>query len=111
MNDRWELIADKALSGEELSRTEAMSVLTSDDDQLLHLLAAAFRVRRHTFGRKVKLNLLVNAKSGICPEDCGYCSQSVVAEEPINRYPMLEPEALLAGARAAWEKKAGTYCI
>ena len=54
-------------------------VLAADEDNLLSLLQAAFRVRRAHFGRKVKLNMLVNAKSGICPEDCGYCSQSIVS--------------------------------
>jgi biotin synthase-like enzyme len=36
----------------------------------------------------VKLNLLVNAKSGICQEDCSYCSQSIVSTAPIEKYPI-----------------------
>lgn len=38
-------------------------------------VAAAGRVRRHFFGRRVKLNTIINVKSGMCPEDCNYCSQ------------------------------------
>ena len=53
--NRWEAFADKALAGEQLSRGEARTVLAADDDQLLLLLHAAFRVRRAHFGRKVKL--------------------------------------------------------
>ena len=75
------------------------------------LLDAAFRVRRAHFGRKVKLNLLVNAKSGICPEDCGYCSQSIVSTAPSRSTQLLSRDVLVDGAREAWARKAGTYCI
>jgi biotin synthase len=109
--NRWEGFADKALAGEQLSRGEALSVLAADDDQLLQVLDAAFRVRRAYFGRKVKLNLLVNAKSGICPEDCGYCSQSIVSRAPVPKYQLLSRDVLVDGAREAWARKAGTYCI
>ena len=109
--NRWEALADKALAGEELTRGEALSVLSCDDDQLLALLHAAFRVRRAHYGRKVKLNMLVNAKSGICPEDCGYCSQSIVSTADVPKYQMLSRETLVEGAREAWARRAGTYCI
>ena len=108
---RWDAFAEKALAGERLTRGEALSVLASDDDQLLQVLDAAFRVRRAHFGRKVKLNLLVNAKSGICPEDCGYCSQSIVSTAPVPKYQLLSKDVLVDGAREAWARKAGTYCI
>jgi biotin synthase len=86
-------------------------VLASDDDQLLQVLDAAFRVRRAHFGRKVKLNLLVNAKSGICPEDCGYCSQSIVSTAAVPKYSMLAADVIVEGAREAWARRARTYCI
>lgn len=111
MSGRWEAVADKALTGDRLSRAEALSVLTCEDDQVLALLDAAFRVRRATFGRKVKLNVLVNAKSGICPEDCGYCSQSIVSTAEVPRYQLLSQDVLVEGAREAWARRAGTYCI
>jgi biotin synthase len=60
---------------------------------------------------KVKLNMLINAKSGICPEDCGYCSQSRVSSAPIAKYRMLSRDVLVAGAHEAWNRKAATYCI
>ena len=108
---RFEELATRALQGEAPTREEALDVLSTPDDDLLSLLAAAFRVRRRHFGRKVKLNVLMNAKSGVCPEDCGYCSQSVVSTAPIPKYSFLSEEVILEGARAAWERKAGTYCI
>jgi biotin synthase len=107
----WDALADRALAGEALERDEALAVLEAPDDELLSLLAAAFRVRRSHFGRLVKLNMIVNAKSGICPEDCGYCSQSIVSTAEIPTYSMLRADVLVAGAHEAWARKARTYCI
>ncbi|MXQ52925.1 biotin synthase BioB [Shimazuella alba] len=107
----WETYADKALKGDVLTTAEAMSVLEADDNELLSLLQAAFRVRHHYFGKKVKLNMIINAKSGYCPEDCGYCSQSIISKAPIEKYTMLKKEIIVAGAREALNRKAGTYCI
>jgi biotin synthase len=107
----WESYADKALRGERLTMEEALAVLHAEDDQLLPILQAAFRVRRHYYGKKVKLNVLINAKSGHCPENCGYCSQSIVSQAPIAKYSMLKKEVLVKGARDALARKAGTYCI
>lgn len=86
-------------------------MVAADDGQLLDLLAAAFRVRQHYFGRSVQLYMLINAKSGLCPEDCGYCSQSKVSTADVAKYNILTQESLLDGARLAQERKAGTYCI
>jgi biotin synthase len=104
-------VADRALAGEDLTPAEALAVLRSADDDLLDLLAAAYRVRRRWFGNRVHLNLLVNAKSGRCGEDCGYCSQSKVSTAPIRRYDLLSPEEILDGAREAAARRAGTYCV
>jgi biotin synthase len=55
--------------------------------------------------------MIINAKSGLCPEDCGYCAQSAVSSAPVQKYTLLDKESLLAGAREALARKAGTYCI
>ena len=71
-------LADKAMNLVPPTREEALAVLGSSDDDLMDVVAAAFRVRRRFFGRRVKLNYLVNIKDpGLCPEDCFYCSQRV----------------------------------
>jgi biotin synthase len=111
VTSRWQALADRALAGEPLEREEALAVLCAPDDELLALLDAAFRVRRAHFGVLVKLNMIVNAKSGICPEDCGYCSQSIVSTAPVEKYSMLSQDVLLEGAREAWARQARTYCI
>ena len=107
----WHELADRILEGHELTVEEGLSILRSDDDELLDLLAATYRVRRHHFGRKVHLYFLKNAKSGLCPEDCGYCSQSIISEAEIPRYSLLNEAKLMEGAERAVASQARTYCI
>ncbi len=107
----WHAMADQVLGGEPLSAEQAREILRCPDEQLLGLMDAAYRVRRHYFGNTVQLYLLMNAKSGLCPEDCGYCSQSKVSEAEIPKYNLLNREKLLDGARVAAERNAKTYCI
>jgi biotin synthase len=107
----WQQLADRVLAGDTLSAEEAMSALECPDEELLDLLAAAYRVRRRWFGNKVQLYFLMNAKSGLCPEDCSYCSQSKVSEAEIPRYNLLSRDKLMDGARLAAANKARTYCI
>ncbi len=107
----WHELAERVLDGHRLTEGEALTVLAAPDDEVLDLLAAAFRVRRRYFGRTVQLYFLMNAKSGLCPEDCHYCSQSKESTADIPRYNILNREQLLAGAAAAAERNAKTYCI
>ena len=107
----YDRFADLALAGEILPRENARAVLAAPDDDLLALLHAAFRVRRASFGTRVQLYFLKNAKSGLCPEDCRYCSQSRDSTAEIDRYPMLSADRLLAGAAEAAASGASTYCI
>jgi biotin synthase len=104
-------LATRVLAGHRLTRDEGLAILQSSDFDLPALLAAAFRVRLRHFGRKVHFYYLKNAKSGLCPEDCGYCSQSIVAESAIDRYPLLNEAKLLEGAHQASQMQARTYCI
>lgn len=108
---RWHALAERILAGEELTPREGLAVLESPDDELLDLMAAAFRVRRHYFGNTVQLYFLMNAKSGLCAEDCTYCSQSKISEADIPKYNILSRDKLLEGARVAHERNSKTYCI
>ena len=107
----WNALADRALAGELITRDEARAVLRAPDEALLEQLAAAYRVRRHHFANRVRLHFLLNAQSGLCPEDCGYCSQSKVSAAEIEKYPMLAQEKILAAADRAAELRAGTFCM
>ncbi|GAB6165236.1 biotin synthase BioB [Thermostilla marina] len=108
---RWHALAEAVLTGHRLTHEEASAVLASDDAELLDVLSAAYRVRRHFHGHRVRLNFLINAKSGLCAEDCAYCSQAKNSRAAISKYPLVDREQLLDGARVAAERKASTYCI
>lgn len=107
----WNNLAQRSLAGELLTREEARAVLNAPDDILLDQLAAAYRVRRHYWGNRVRLHFLLNAQSGLCPEDCHYCSQSKISSADIEKYPLLATEKILAAADRAAQLKAGTFCF
>ncbi len=107
----WSALADQVLAGHQLTEAEALSILQAPDEQLLDILAAAYKIRRRHFSNTVQLYFLMNAKSGLCPEDCNYCSQSKVSDAEIPRYNILSREKLMDGARVAAERNSKTYCI
>jgi len=104
-------MATRVLAGEQLTADEAQEILAAPESELLDLLQAAYRVRSKFFGNKVQLYFLMSAKSGLCPEDCTYCSQSKVSEAEIPKYNFLKREDILAGAKEAAKRQAKTYCI
>jgi biotin synthase len=108
---RWQALADRVLAGGAIDRDEARAILDSSDVELLDVLAAAWRVRHRHFGNTVQLFFLMNAKSGLCPEDCGYCSQSKVSDAEIPRYNLLSTPKLLEAAKLAAEQQSKTFCI
>jgi biotin synthase len=104
-------IAARSLAGDLISIDEGLALLQAPMDALPPMLEAAFRVRRATFGRKVQFHVLMNAKSGLCPEDCGYCSQSSTANSDIERYPLRSAEEMVRAARRARESGAHRFCV
>ncbi|HYZ53539.1 MAG TPA: biotin synthase BioB [Streptosporangiaceae bacterium] len=109
---QWlDALAAKALDRELPTRDEALAVLTSNDDELLDVVAAAFRVRQRYFGRRVKLNFLVNIKSGLCPEDCFYCSQRLGSDAEVLKYSWLKPGEVLQTAEAGVAAGAKRVCL
>ena len=107
----WHHLADRALAGELLTRAESHAVLNAPDETLLDQLAAAYRVRQAAWGNRVRLHFLLNAQSGLCPEDCHYCSQSKISSAEIEKYPMLAQNTIMEAADRAAALKAGTLCM
>src|SRR5262245_36601133 len=108
---RFRSLAERVLADEPPTRAEGLALLASGDDELPALLWAAFAVRAAHFGRRVKLCVLQNARSGLCPEDCGYCSQSAVSTADIERYRLVPVPELVAAARRAAAGGARRYCM
>ncbi|MFD5559516.1 biotin synthase BioB [Kitasatospora griseola] len=109
--DLLDTLTDKGLRRELPTREEALAVLATTDDELLDVVAAAGRVRRQWFGRRVKLNYLVNLKSGLCPEDCSYCSQRLGSKAEILKYTWLKPDQAAEAAAAGVAGGAKRVCL
>jgi biotin synthase len=107
----WNALADRILDGDEVTSDEALAVLHAPDSDVPALLAAAWKLRSKHFGKKVKLNYLVNAKSGLCPEDCTYCTQSSDSTAEIEQHRLLSQQQIIAKADHAATQHAGTCCI
>ncbi|MCE4945438.1 biotin synthase BioB [Streptomyces albulus] len=109
--DLLNTLVDKGLRREVPTRDEALAVLATTDDELLDVVAAAGKVRRAWFGRRVKLNYLVNLKSGLCPEDCSYCSQRLGSKAEILKYTWLKPDDASKAAAAGVAGGAKRVCL
>jgi len=79
---------------------------------LLELVFEAAAVHRvHHDPAHVQCSQLLSIKTGGCPEDCGYCSQSAHAHTAVERQPLMELDAVLGLARAARESGADRFCM
>src|SRR5882672_9892464 len=107
----WNDLSIKSLEGFVLTREESRAVLKAPASETIRLVAAAYDVRKHYFGNRVRLNYLFNAKSGLCPEDCHCCSQSKLSKAPIDKYPLRSVEETLKMAERAVSVHAGRFCM
>jgi biotin synthase len=83
----------------------------SDREEIGQLIERAWEVRRENFGDSTDMCSLVNAKSGGCAEDCGFCAQSRYAEADTPMHAMMDPEQILEHARAAEAAGAHRFCM
>ena len=82
-------VVEQALEVRPLSRTQALWVLSYPEERVVEMVTAVHEVRHKFFGDRVKLNALVNVKSGLCPEDCNYCSQSKISTAEIQKLSLI----------------------
>jgi biotin synthase len=94
-----------------LTRAEVDAVAALPLDHLPDLIALAHRVRLEYCGPEVELESLINAKSGACPEDCAFCSQSVRYSTDVDVYPFLDLDQVLDAAHATRDAGATQFCI
>jgi biotin synthase len=88
----------------------ALGELTSHED-IERLVDLAWQVRQDQFGDSTDMCSLVNAKSGGCAEDCGFCAQSKYADAETPMHAMMEPDQMLEHARAAEAAGAHRFCM
>src|SRR4029079_13352155 len=79
---------------------------------LLDLVHRAATVHRaHHDPRYVQCSQLISVKTGGCPEDCGYCSQSAHSKTPVRREALLPVDEVIEEARAAKASGADRFCM
>src|SRR3954453_10338607 len=83
----------------------------SEHPEIEALVERAWEVRQENFGNSTDMCSLVNAKSGGCAEDCGFCAQSRYAEADTPMHAMMEPEQILEHAKAAEAAGAHRFCM
>jgi len=95
-----------------ITREEALALgEISGHAEIEALVERAWEARQERFGDSTDLCSLVNAKSGGCAEDCGFCAQSRFADAETPMHAMMEPEQILEHARAAEAAGAHRFCM
>ena len=104
-------LTDAALALEMPDQTDALILLTGEDARILEVVSSACYFRKKYFSNLVKLNYLVNIKSGFCQEDCSYCSQAKHSEADILRYPFIDTELLMKEVERGITSGAARICL
>src|ERR1700728_2608737 len=95
-----------------ITREEALALGEIEDHaEIEALIGRAWEARVERFADATDMCSLVNAKSGGCAEDCGFCAQSKYAEAETPLHAMMEPEQILEHARAAEAAGAHRFCM
>lgn len=112
MNQYVMKLTDKVLQGGEITPDEAYSLAEFNRlDDLLSLVWAGNRVREKFVGFQLDLCALVNAKSGICSEDCAFCAQSSQYRTEAPVHPLISDEEMVQAAVKAKSLGAHRFCI
>ena len=109
--DVLEIAREKVLGrGEGLGHAETLAVLQLDEDKVDELLALAHEVRLKWCGEEVEVEGIISLKTGGCPEDCHFCSQSGLFQSPV-RNAWLDIPALVDAAKQTQKTGATEFCI
>ena len=96
---------EKIIQGCWISKREALRIPFIAGPDIFYLFASANTIRNRFRGNKVGLCSIINAKSGLCSEDCSFCAQSSKSKAKIEVYPLLKKKIVLQ--KAAEAKNAG----
>lgn len=102
--------AYKVLNGESLSEAEAMALTEVSGCDILDLVSLANKVR-DKFAPAITPCSIVNAKSGVCSQNCRFCAQSSYHHTGIETYGLLEESAILESAKTIYDQGIRTYGI
>ncbi len=96
--------------GEGLTKDQVLRVLQLPDDRLEEVLALAHEVRMRWCGPEVEVEGIISLKTGGCPEDCHFCSQSGLFASPV-RSAWLDVPSLVEAAKQTAKSGATEFCI
>ena len=105
-----ELLEHRILDGGRMVREEADLLLDIPDERTMNLLATADRIRIHFKGSQFDSCSLINARAGLCAEDCAFCAQSSHYQSESDTYPLVSGDTILSAARAAKDAGASRFC-
>lgn len=106
------LFEHEEIAHDGISHKQAMAFIQNDNEkEIQEMMDAAGQMTRRLHGNRTDLCGIVNAKSGLCPEDCAFCAQSVKFPTQVSRYPLLDTETVVAKAKEAEERGAHEFCI
>src|SRR6202008_3401263 len=110
-NDILENAREQVLErGVGISQDQVLAVLRLPDERIPDVLELAHEVRMRWCGPEVEVEGIVSIKTGGCPEDCHFCSQSGRFETPV-RAVRLDIPALVRAARETAETGATEFCL
>lgn len=90
------------------NKKEALKFIKGD---LYDLIYIANKIREKHFGKAIKFCSIVNAKSGLCSEDCRFCSQSARYNASVDQYDLKKPQEILSAAVNAQRNSATRFGI
>jgi biotin synthase len=101
----------KVMQGNELSKEEANFIASIPDDKIFALIASANNLRNYFRKNNVSLCSIINAKSGLCSEDCAFCAQSSKSKAKIEIYPLLNKATIIEKASELYRSGAKRFSI
>lgn len=102
-------ITKRIFSGDTITEDEALELASLSGCDLFDLFSSANRVRERFAGAQIHLCSIINAKSGLCPEDCAFCAQSIRNDAATPVYPLKSPEAIVEAVLEA--ERNGSSCF
>ncbi len=104
-------LVEKSLKGLRLDRDECEFILNFSDKDIEQLVDNVYKIRRKYKGNKVSVQILTNAKSGNCSQDCKYCAQSCVSKANIEKYSLVDFDKLLNNGKVGLAKNVKRHCV
>jgi len=109
MRKKISIISDRIVDGGQITGEEAITLLETKGRDLFFLFAEANRIREHFLGNRIYICSIINAKSGRCPENCAFCSQSSFHRTDTPNFPLVDEEKMVACAKEA--ESGGSSCF